>query len=151
MLQQGENSPDVMSALSRGDIRQANELMGSVYWIHGLVVHGNHLGRTLGYPTANLELLKNKPFLLANGVYAVKVEVNQLVYSGMANAGVRPTIAGTTLTIEVNLFDFSGDLYGKTLVVYFFDRIRDEKKFDNLDQLVQQIHQDKKAAMRLLS
>ena len=69
----------------------------------------------------------------------------------MANAGIRPTIAGTTLTVEVNLFDFSGDLYGKTLVVYFFDRIRDEKKFDNLDQLVWQIHLDKQEALRLLS
>lgn len=150
-MQQDQNSPDVISALLKGDIHQANELMGSVYWIHGLVVHGNHLGRTLGYPTANLELLKNKPFLLANGVYAVKVEVNQLVYDGMANAGVRPTIAGTTLTIEVNLFDFSADLYGKTLVVYFFERIRDEKKFDTLDNLVQQIHHDKKKALSLLS
>jgi riboflavin kinase / FMN adenylyltransferase len=151
MMQKELNSPDILSALALGDVRRANELLGYVYSIHALVVHGNHLGRTLGYPTANLELPKHKPFLLANGVYAVKVEVNQLVYPGMANAGVRPTVAGTTLTIEVNLFGFSGDLYGKTLVVYFFDRIRDEKKFDNLDQLVLQIHQDKKTALKLLS
>ena len=69
----------------------------------------------------------------------------------MANAGVRPTIAGETLTVEVNIFDFSEDLYGKTLVVYFIDRIRDENKFENLDQLAQQIRQDKKAALILLS
>ncbi|MEI7723881.1 MAG: riboflavin kinase [Bacteroidota bacterium] len=125
--------------------------MESVYVIHALVVHGNHLGRTLGFPTANLELLKNKPFLLANGVYAVKVEVDEVIYNGMANAGIRPTIAGNTMTIEVNLFDFSGDLYGKTLIVYFYERIRDERKFDNLDQLVQQIHLDKKEALKLLS
>jgi riboflavin kinase / FMN adenylyltransferase len=151
MIPQDPDSPGVMDALLMGDIRQANKLMESVYWIHGLVVHGSHLGRTLGYPTANLELPENKPFLLAHGVYAVKVEVDQLVYPGMANAGVRPTIAGKTMTVEVNLFDFSGNLYGKTLVVYFLDRIRDEKKFDNLDQLVQQIHQDKKAALNLLA
>ena len=151
MKQFGLDSPEVIKALATGDIRSANTLMGSVYWIHALVVHGNHLGRTLGYPTANLELQKHKPFLLANGVYAVKVEVNQIVYLGMANAGIRPTIAGTTLTVEVNLFDFSGDLYGKTLVVYFFDRIRDEKKFDSLDQLVQQINQDKLVALKLFS
>src|SRR5665647_1388838 len=111
--------------------------------IEALVVHGNHLGRTLGYPTANLEFPENRPFLLENGVYAVTVDVNQLVYKGMANAGFRPTIAGKTLTVEVHLFDFSGDLYGKTLVVHFFTRIRDEKKFDNLNQLVQQIERDK--------
>jgi riboflavin kinase/FMN adenylyltransferase len=125
--------------------------MHSVYWIRAKVVEGNHLGRTLGFPTANLELLKNNPFLLAHGVYAVKVESEQIVYKGMANAGIRPTIDGKKLTVEVNLFDFSGDLYGKSLVVYFFHRIRDEKKFDNLDQLVAQIHLDKQEALRLLS
>jgi riboflavin kinase / FMN adenylyltransferase len=125
--------------------------MGSVYCIRALVVHGNHLGRTLGFPTANLAFPKDNPFLLANGVYAVKVEVDQLIYSGMANAGIRPTIDGKALTVEVNLFDFSGDLYGQTLVVCFFNRIRDEKKFDNLEQLVEQIHFDKKEALKLLS
>lgn len=145
------NSPRVLEALSNGNIRKANELMESVYLIHALVVHGTHLGRTLGYPTANLELQKNKPFLLANGVYAVRVEVNNLLYNGMANAGVRPTIAGKTLTVEVNLFDFSGNLYGKTLVVYFIDRIRDEKKFNSLDELVAQIHLDKQQVLKLLS
>jgi riboflavin kinase/FMN adenylyltransferase len=144
-------SPRVLEALSNGNIRKANELMESVYLIHALVVHGTHLGRTLGYPTANLDLQKNKPFLLANGVYAVRVEVNNLVYNGMANAGVRPTIAGKSLTVEVNLFDFSGNLYGKTLVVYFIDRIRDEKKFNSLDELVAQIHLDKQQALKLLS
>ncbi|MDP1621816.1 MAG: riboflavin kinase [Bacteroidales bacterium] len=151
MEKQGLDAQGVRDALSVGDIHHANKLMKSVYCIHGLVVHGNHLGRSLGYPTANLELLKNKPFLLANGVYAVKVEVNQLVYNGMANAGIRPTVNGKTLTVEVNLFDFTGDLYGKTLVVYFYHRIRDEKKFESLDHLVRQIHLDKKETLRLLS
>jgi riboflavin kinase / FMN adenylyltransferase len=151
MIQQRPESPAVMQALSIGDLRTANELMGSVYLIHALVVHGNHLGRSLGYPTANLQLLKNKPFLLAHGVYAVKAEFNHMVYAGMANAGIRPTIEGKTLTIEINLFDFSGDLYGKTLVVYFIDRIRDEKKFTSLDELVAQIHLDKQQALKLLS
>ena len=145
------NSPQVLDALAEGNVLRANELMESVYLIHARVVHGNHLGRTLGFPTANLELLKNKPFLLAHGVYAVKAEINHVVYNGMANAGIRPTIDGTTMTIEVHLFDFSDDLYGKTLVVYFIDRIRDEKKFKDLDELVQQIHEDKTEALRLLS
>ncbi|MCX6269213.1 MAG: hypothetical protein NTW16_17980 [Bacteroidetes bacterium] len=150
-MQQGHNSPDVLEALSKGDIRKANELMGSVYLVEALVVHGNHLGRTLGYPTANLQLPDSKPFLLANGVYAVKVEIDQVVYKGMANAGIRPTISGKALTVEVNIFEFSGDIYGKKLVVCFFERIRDEKKFDSLDLLVQQIHLDKAEALKLLS
>jgi riboflavin kinase / FMN adenylyltransferase len=151
MIHHDTDSPAILDALSKGDVRKANELLGSPYSIHGLVVHGNHLGRTLGYPTANLSLPENRPFLLANGVYAVKVEVNETIYKGMANAGIRPTISGTKLTIEVHLFDFSGDLYGMTLVVAFSDRIRDERKFDTLDLLVDQIHQDKKAALALLS
>ena len=151
MMQQDTGSPDVVDALAKGDVRKANELMGSVYCIRGLVVHGNHLGRTLGYPTANLEFHENQPFLLANGVYAVTTEVNRNVYSGMANAGIRPTISGKKMTVEVNLFGFSGDLYGETLAIYFHERIRDEKKFDSLDHLVQQIHQDKNEALRLLS
>lgn len=151
MGQKGPDSPEVMIALSEGDIHKANELMGSVYFIHALVVHGNHLGRSLGYPTANLQILKNKSFLLAHGVYAVKAEFNHTVYAGMANAGIRPTIDGKTLTIEINLFDFTGDLYGKTLIVYFIDRIRDEKKFTSLDELVAQIHLDKQQALKLLS
>ena len=150
MIQQDIDAPDVIEALAQGEIRKANELIGSVYWIHALVVHGNHLGRTLGYPTANLELLRSKPFLLANGVYAVKAEFNHTVYKGMANAGMRPTIDGKTLTIEIHLFDFSGNLYGKTLAVYFIDRIRDEKKFNSLDELVTQIHLDKQQALKLL-
>jgi riboflavin kinase/FMN adenylyltransferase len=151
MKQQGIDSPLVRDALAVGDIRQVNSLTGKIYCVNAMVVHGNHLGRTLGYPTANLAMLKNNPFLLANGVYAVTVEVDQLVYKGMANAGVRPTISGNTLTVEVNLFDFIGDLYGKTLAVCFIDRIRDEKKFDSLNHLVQQIHLDKKMALYLLA
>jgi riboflavin kinase / FMN adenylyltransferase len=125
--------------------------MESAFSLQARVVHGNHLGRTLGFPTANLELQKNNPFLLPNGVYAVRVEIDQKTYNGMANAGFRPTIAGKALTVEVNVFDFSGDLYGQTLEVHFYDCIRQEKKFDSLDLLVQQLHHDKKEALRLLS
>ena len=150
-MQYDLNSPDVLGALSKGDIQKANELLQSTYWIQGRVVHGNHFGRTFGFPTANLELTKDKPFLLANGVYTVKVAVANLLYDGMANAGVRPTISGRTMTVEVNLFDFSGDLYGQILQVYFFDRLRDERKFDSLELLVQQIQSDKREAVCLLS
>ena len=151
MIQNATYSREVMDAFARGDIRAANELKGSVYCIEALVVHGNHLGRTLGYPTANLQLSASEHFLPANGVYAVTAGVNQHVYQGMANAGLRPTIDGKGLTVEVNLFEFSGDLYGQTLMVCFYHRIRDEKKFDSLNDLVEQLHEDKKEALRLLS
>ncbi len=144
-------STEILKALSGGDIRKANELMGKAYSIQALVVHGNHLGKSLGFPTANLELPENNPFLLANGVYAVTARVNDILYQGMANAGVRPTMHGKSLTIEINLFDFTGNLYGMTLSVNFYHRIRDEKKFESLDQLVQQIRLDKTEALRLLS
>jgi len=147
----GIDSPEVLDALLKGEIRTANALMKSIYCVHARVVDGNHLGRTLGFPTANLEFPENKPFLLANGVYAVTVETAHLVYQGMVNAGFRPTIGGKTHSVEVNLFGFSGDLYGKTLAVSFFERIRDEMKFDSLDHLVNQLHQDQKDALKLLS
>jgi len=143
-------SSRLIQALSRGDIAEANKLSGSVYSIRALVVHGNELGRRLGFPTANLEILDNQPLFLADGVYAVEINYNKAVYTGMANVGFRPTINGTKRMLEVNLFDFSGDLYGQTLVVLFIARIRDEKKFDSLDELVAQIHLDKQQALTLL-
>lgn len=145
------HSPRVLALLRNGDVRKARELTGTAYRIRGLVIHGNHLGRTLGFPTANLKLPETEPFLPANGVYAVKAMVNNTGYNGMANAGIRPTIEGKTLTIEINLFDFDGDLYGETLEVDFIDRIREEKKFNSLDELVLQIRQDKTAVIKLLS
>jgi riboflavin kinase/FMN adenylyltransferase len=145
------HSPQVLDALTKGNIREANELLGYVYRVRALVVHGKHLGRSLGFPTANLFLQNNEPFLLAHGVYAVKAEIDHVVYKGMANAGIRPTIDGKTMTVEVNIFDFSGDLYGKNLIVYFIDRIRDEKKFKDLDELIRQIGKDKIEAEKLLS
>ncbi len=145
------HSPQVLETMAKGNIRKANELMGTVYTFTATVVHGNHLGRTLGFPTANLELLEDNPFLPAFGVYAVDAEYDHVRYKGMANAGMRPTINGTTMTLEINLFDFSGDLYGKTLAVRFLDRIRDEQKFGSLDDLVKQLHLDKAAALELLA
>ena len=144
-------SPEVIAALAVGNLRKVTELLGSPYFIRACVIHGNHLGRTLGFPTANLDLLEYTPFLLALGVYAVKAETGNVIYNGMANAGMRPTIDGKSMTLEVNLFDYSGDLYGKTLVVYFIERIREEKKFNSLDELVHQIHEDKIQAFKLLS
>jgi len=144
------NSSRVIEPLSRGDLPEANKPSGFIYGIRAMVVHGNQLGRKLGFPTANLEILDNKPFLMADGVYAVMIKLNNTVYKGMANVGFRPTIDGKVRMIEVNLFDFSGDLYGQTLTVQFVCRIRDEIKFNSLDELVNQLHLDKQHAQTLL-
>ncbi|MCX6277375.1 MAG: hypothetical protein NT004_04680 [Bacteroidetes bacterium] len=138
-------------AISEGNMQLFNKLTGGFYWIKGIVVHGNHLGRKLGFPTANLKMFDNNLFLPPYGVYAVYAVVERRAFKGMANAGIRPTVDGKTMNVEINLFDFSEDLYGKILVVQFIDRIRDEKKFKNLDELVIQIREDKRQALCLLA
>ena len=137
-------------ALAAGNLREAYALMNKHYSITGIVVHGQQIGRVLGFPTANLKLTENSPVLLANGVYAVTVSLNNQVYNGMANVGIRPTLNNPVFTIEVNLFDFSGDLYGKLLKISFIDRIRSEKKFSGLDELKSQITLDKVKAEEIL-
>jgi len=117
----------------------------------GRVIHGNHLGRTLGYPTANLELSNDHPFPLPTGVYAASVQSGNRLYPGMANVGFRPTIEGKSLTVEVHLFGFSGDLYDSILEVTFLHRIREEKKFETLELLVRQIRLDEKKIRKLLA
>jgi riboflavin kinase/FMN adenylyltransferase len=143
-------SPEVQDALLKGDIKKVNGLLGYVYRISGVVVLGNQLGRTLGFPTANIELPGKQVFIPAPGVYAVKTTVNGQVLNGMLNAGFRPTFDGKKLTVEVNLFGFSGDLYGQTLEIQLIDRLRDEQKFESVDHLVRQLHLDREEALKLL-
>jgi len=144
-------SEPATNALARGNVRKANVILGFEYSIEGKVVHGNHIGRTLGFPTANLELEASQPMLPAHGVYRVRVGVNGHLFQGITNIGLRPTIDGRLVTVEVNIFDFDGDIYGHQLVIWFLDRIRKEKKFNSLDELAAQIKQDKKKALSLFS
>jgi riboflavin kinase/FMN adenylyltransferase len=140
-----------ISALARGSVLEASHLLGFEYFIKGEVIHGNHLGRTLGFPTANLDLDKEALVLPAHGVYPVRIEHAGRFFKGISNIGLRPTINGKKITVEVNIFDFDEDLYGETLTVWFFDRIREEKKFENLEELTSQIRLDKEMAISLLS
>jgi riboflavin kinase / FMN adenylyltransferase len=117
----------------------------------GVVVKGNQLGRKIGYPTANLIPGKSEELSLKKGVYAVRVEVNQNVYDGMANIGIRPTLDQHELIIEAHLFDFTDDIYGKTITIFFHDYIREEQKFSNLDELKVQLAKDKITVRRILS
>ena len=136
------SSTAVREALFNSDFELARCLLGRDYTIQGRVVHGNALARQLGFPTANIHLNRKKPAL--QGVYFVKVKncCSNQYYHGIANIGIRPTIEGKKAILEVNLFDFSGDIYGQYLDVTFVRKLRDEKKFDSLADLKQQISQD---------
>jgi len=137
-------------ALGEGNIREANAILGDYYSLQGTVIEGSKLGRTLGFPTANLKLKEISPLFLANGVYAVRIQHRTKLYNGMVNIGIRPTFEQHELTIEVNLFDFSDDLYGQDLILFFVDRIRDEMKFPNPEALKTQISLDKQRVQELL-
>lgn len=138
------SSTQIRNALAAGDIALASAMLGRGYQLHGLVVPGNRLGRTIGFPTANIAPLFPLKALPANGVYATEVYVSGKKYKGMTNVGVRPTVssAGTTL-IETNIFDFEEDIYGLEIRIVFTERIRGEQKFTSIQELKQQLQKDK--------
>lgn len=144
-----QNSTFLRHALRDGDISLAAELLGRPYSITGLVVHGRGEGHRIGFPTANLAPESIATILPKSGVYAVKVrskrvkESGSKVFSGMMNIGTRPTYNGTTLSLEVHIFDFDGDLYGQTLTIDFLRRIRDEQPFESPEALRKQLEKDK--------
>ena len=144
-----QNSTFLRHALRDGDISLAAELLGRPYSITGLVVHGRGEGHRIGFPTANLAPESVETILPKSGVYAVKVrskgvkESGSKVFSGMMNIGMRPTYDGTTLSLEVHLFNFDGDLYGQTLTIDFLRRIRDEQPFESPEALRKQLEKDK--------
>lgn len=144
------SSTKIRKLLEEGNIRLANKLLGYEYSITGMVVHGNGIGRTIGYPTANIEVSSEYKLIAANGVYACRVEYNGVIYKGMANIGFRPTINQSSLTIEVNIFNFDNDIYDETITISFVDRLRNEIKFDSLTALKEQLAMDKENAQAIL-
>lgn len=134
----------------KGDVKQAAELLGRSYMLNGMVAHGAERGREIGFPTANIQPSQKNKVIPANGVYAVKVRVNEQWYGGMMNIGVRPTFDGISKTLEVNIFDFGEEIYGKKLQVRFIDRIRDEQKFNGPDALIEQLNKDKATTLSIL-
>jgi riboflavin kinase/FMN adenylyltransferase len=139
----------VREALNRGDLDRATRLLGRPYRMAGRVRLGKKLGRTLGYPTANLALQRKVVPLW--GIFAVRVSGAGLVdYPAVSSLGTRPTVNGTDPLLEVHLFDFDGSLYGQYLNVDFVGRLRDERKFESLDALVEQMHRDAAAARAVL-
>ncbi len=146
------SSTKIREALESGKIEKANHYLGYLFTLHGTVVEGKQLGRKLGFPTANIEASDKYKIIPGYGVYAVKVELGNNGYNGMLNIGTRPTFNNNAdnRSIEVHIFDFDGDLYGKEITLKFVGKIRDEKKFENIDMLVSQLVKDKKAALKIL-
>lgn len=144
------SSTKIRNALIEGNVSLANKLLGYYYSITGKVVLGNKIGRTIGFPTANIEMDDRYKLISANGVYACLAGVEGRIYKGMGNIGYRPTINSGGLTIEVHIFDFDQELYGEEIEIFFLDRIRDEKRFDNLQELRDQLTSDKAKAIDLL-
>jgi riboflavin kinase / FMN adenylyltransferase len=144
------SSTAVRDRLRLSDYAGAARLLGRPYRMLGRVVHGKELGRTLGFPTANLPLLRRKSPL--SGVLAVRVfGIESMPLNGVASLGTRPTVDGTHMLLEVHVFDFAGDLYGRELEVEFVAKLRDEAKFDSLDALIVQMKIDAAQARDLLS
>lgn len=142
------SSTRIRESLLQGNIETANTYLGYPYFFNAGVVAGSKLGRTIGYPTANLLINNEQKLVPANGVYAVKVAVENRDrhFNGMMNIGVRPTVAGTNRVIEVNIFDFDEAIYGVNLTVSLYLKLRDEIKFSGLDALQAQLAKDKAAA-----
>jgi len=124
------------------DFEKANKMLGKNYFVYGEVVHGKHLGNTIGFPTIN-QVIDEEKIVPAFGVYASVVEVDGIEYAAISNLGIKPTIAGVNqLGLETFLFDYSGDLYGKWLKTSLISFVRPEMKFESIDQLKQQIAKD---------
>ena len=147
------SSTKIRHALAIGDVATANRLLGYPYSVTAEVVRGNMIGRTIGFPTANLELPKEYRLINNAGVYTCLVDLNRTTYKAMANIGKRPTIGDRdddNFIIEVNIFDFDQDIYGQHITVRFLDRIRSEIKFNGLEELKAQLNQDREQAKAML-
>lgn len=146
------SSTKIRDSLQNGDIKKANHYLGYEFTLHGKVVDGKQLGRKLGFPTANIEASDKHKIIPQYGVYAVYVFVGEKKYRGMLNIGTRPTFNNNAdnRSIEVNIFGFSDDIYGSEITLIFVDKIRDEKKFENVGQLIEQLKIDKQSALKIL-
>lgn len=144
------SSTKIRNALQDGNIHLANEYLGYNYFLTGIIVKGKQLGRTIGFPTANLKIEEDYKLIPQNGVYVVKSFINEKEVFGMMNIGTNPTVGGQTQTIETNFLNFSDDLYDKKLKIELLHRIRSEEKFASLEALKEQISKDKIATQEYI-
>ena len=143
------SSTRIRDALKLGQLELAADMLGHAYNICGRVAHGDKRGRTIGFPTANIKLFhRNIPL---SGVYAVEMEMDCRIINGVANIGKRPTVDGINVQLEVFLFDFSEDIYGRHVCVNFKHKLREERKFDSLDELQSQIKKDSNNALEFFN
>lgn len=145
------SSSKIRKSLEEGDVELAAKFLGHPYFIKALVIKGKQLGNTIGFPTANLKIMSPDKLIPKIGVYFVSVEIENKNYFGMMNIGTNPTVdSSLQIKQEVNIFDFDGNLYSKTIRINFLKRLRDEKKFENLAQLVKQLELDKEQCLNLI-
>ncbi|KAA0130062.1 bifunctional riboflavin kinase/FAD synthetase [Chryseobacterium sp. SN22] len=137
------SSTKIRKALLDGNIREANEMLGYSYSVSGTVVHGKKIGRTIGYPTANIETDSIK-LLPKKGAYIVEVLIKNQQYKGMLSIGTNPTVNGEKLTVEVYILDFNNDIYDEKITVKFRDFLHDEIKFEGLEKLIERLDEDKR-------
>jgi riboflavin kinase/FMN adenylyltransferase len=142
------SSTKIRNALAHGNVKLANKLLGYTYSITGVVVEGNKIGRKIGFPTANINVEDKYKLIAAGGVYFCQVDVAGETYHGMGNIGTRPTVNIDGLVTEVHILDFDRDLYGEEITIYFLDRIRDEKKFDTIELLREQLVKDREYILK---
>jgi riboflavin kinase/FMN adenylyltransferase len=146
------SSTKIRKALISGDIKEANLFLNHPYILTGKVVHGDKLGSKLGYPTANLQISEKDKLIPVEGVYAVKIEIDKLSFEGMMYIGKRPTVSDQiAINIEINIFDFSQNIYDKVIQIHILEFLRKDIRFDNLDQLKDQLQLDEKNAQLALS
>lgn len=150
------SSTKIREAIIRGDIDSANTLLGYDFFFEGSVMHGDKLGRQLGYPTANIKIIDDEKITPGDGIYTVQCCIKNSdnsyseIHGGMMSVGFRPTVDGKKRVIEVNIFDFNEEVYGRTLRVFIRAFLRSEEKFNSLEDLVKKIDEDKVNSLRIL-
>ena len=141
------SSTKIRKALLDGNIALANEYLGYAYLLTGTIAKGKGIGRTIGFPTANLSIEESYKLIPKNGVYIIQSKLNDKLKFGMMNIGFNPTVNGDSQSIEIHFFDFDDDLYDKKIQIQILSRIRDEQKFENIDLLAKQLIKDKNVAI----
>ena len=137
------SSTKIRKAIQTGDVDKANLYLGNYFEINGNVVKGKGIGKKIGFPTANIIIKENYKLIPNKGVYLIKAKIKNRSYYGMMNIGNRPTLNGKNETLEVNIFNFNENIYGKSLSIFFFNKIRNEIKFDSIEKLSNQLQKDK--------
>ena len=144
------SSTKIRNALTEGNIELANNYLGYYYSLTGIVSKGKQLGRTIGFPTANIKIVEEYKLIPQNGVYIVQSNLDGIMYHGMMNIGTRPTVDGTTQTIEIHFFDFNRDIYNQKITISLLKWMRSEQKFESVDALKKQLDKDKITALAII-